>query len=51
MYEALIRMQTGKADLLIYPGRESPSSTFKILPNHVKGVDYIVGTFFGWRNL
>jgi len=45
MYEALIRMQTGKADLLIYPGRESPSSTFKILPNQVKGADYIVGTF------
>ena len=45
MYETLIRMQTGKADLLIYPDRESPSSTFKILPNKVKGVEHIIGTF------
>lgn len=45
MYEALIRMQTGKADLLIYPDKEAASSTFKTLPNQVKGVDYIVGNF------
>ena len=45
MYEALIRMQTGKADLLIYPDSEAPSSTFKILPSQLKGVDYITGSF------
>lgn len=43
MYETLIRMQTGKADLIIYPNRQSPSSVLKILPHEVEGIDYIVG--------
>lgn len=43
MYEELIRMQTGKADLIIYPDRQSTSPTLKILPNQVSGIDYIAG--------
>lgn len=43
MYEDLIKMQTGKADLLIFPDRNSPSDTFKIKTDKIDGVAYTVG--------
>ena len=43
MYEAQFRMQTGEAELLIYPNEHSPSSSFKLKADSVKGVKYIVG--------
>ncbi len=43
MYEALIKMQTGKADLIIFPDRNSPSNTFKIRNEKIDGVSYTVG--------
>lgn len=43
MYEAQIRMQTGKADLMIVPDRQSPSDTLKIAPGQIEGIDYIAG--------
>src|SRR5690554_2758257 len=43
MYEALFRMQTGKADILIYPNRQSPSNSFTLKKEPVEGVKFIAG--------
>ncbi|SES98661.1 putative ABC transport system permease protein [Natronincola peptidivorans] len=43
MYEAQIKMQTGKADLLINPNQQSPSDFFSIQQQPIDGVAYIVG--------
>lgn len=43
MYEAQIKMQTGKADLIIVPNRESPSNTFKISHDPVDGMEFVTG--------
>lgn len=43
MYENLFRMQTGKADLIIYPNEKSPSNSFKLSPISIEGVSNIVG--------
>ncbi|WFA08637.1 FtsX-like permease family protein [Tissierella sp. Yu-01] len=43
MYEALFRMQTGKADILIYPDSQSPSNSFMLKTEPVEGVKFIAG--------
>lgn len=43
MYETQIRMQTGRADLLIIPNRKSPSSTFKLSLEQLDGVALMTG--------
>ncbi|MEL7646653.1 MAG: FtsX-like permease family protein [Sedimentibacter sp.] len=43
MYETQIRMQTGKADLVIQADRDSPSSTFKIRTDSAEGVSFTAG--------
>ena len=43
MYETQIRMQTGKADLLITPNRQSPSNSFKLPTEPLEGVSHIIG--------
>lgn len=43
MYEAQMKMQTGKADLIIVPDKQSPSSTFKLRAEPLEGVDFTVG--------
>lgn len=43
MYEDQFRMETGKADILIYPNKQSPSGSFKIKSEPVEGVKFIAG--------
>ena len=43
MYEKQIRMQTGKAGLIITSNRHSPSSTFKLRTEPLEGVAQMVG--------
>lgn len=43
MYKSQIKMQTGKADILIYANEHSPSDFFKIKETPIDGVKYILG--------
>lgn len=43
MYESQVKMQTGKADLLIYANDQSPSHFFKINQQPIDGVEFVVG--------
>lgn len=43
MYETQIKMQTGKADLIMQANIKSPSQTFKISPGSIDGVSFITG--------
>lgn len=43
LYEARYRMETGNADILIYPNSQSPTPSFKIKDTKVDGVKYIAG--------
>lgn len=43
MYEKQIKMQTGKADLIMWADNKSPSPTFKISPESIDGISFTTG--------
>lgn len=43
MYETQIKMQTGRADLIVVPNRESPSNTFKLDYDVVDDIEFVAG--------
>lgn len=50
MYENQIKMQTGKADLLIYANEKSPSDAFKLKNNPIEGIAFIIGSISAGGN-